>query len=434
MDEEKPVKAKHARWLLAELPAWEAEGLLSPGQAEALRLRYVPAAGGRNWATTLFFIAGLLVAGLGIVLILAHNWEELSRPLRAALALAPFLPALGLGYFALWKRPESPLFREGAGALLATAVAASIALVGQTYQFPGDEWSYLRTCLILIIPSAYVLRSAAAAVAAFLCLIAMTSTLSPGQGHHLQFYLLLAATLGYLFLVSRTNRHGAQAAVLSWAAALCLAFTLNAVVGPYRARLTSTFLFAAMVCLGRTRFSGAPDFWRRGFEIVGGCGIVLGMLIFDSIGGKPLDWSTVLRLSPADMWSVGTAGALLALAVLLWLDGLRAHDAVAGLFGAAWLAEIAAQTIWSSSGDQDWVIVIHSIYHLVLGAGLVWTGTRAHSLGRVNVGSLILIILVLFRFFDQDFSFVARGVAFLAAGAGFILLHLWARRRLGDAS
>lgn len=44
-----------------------------------------------HWAMVLFGILGAVLIGGGIILLLAHNWEQLGRPARVAVAFAPLV-------------------------------------------------------------------------------------------------------------------------------------------------------------------------------------------------------------------------------------------------------------------------------------------------------------------------------------------------------
>jgi hypothetical protein len=49
----------------------------------------------------------------------------------------------------------------------------------------------------------------------------------------------------------------------------------------------------------------------------------------------------------------------------------------------------------------------------------------------VNTGLLVLSALIIARFFDSDLSFLARGVAFILLGAGFLTANVVILRRKG---
>lgn len=87
------MRKQHAKWLAAELPDLVVRNILSPEAADRLRDYY----GGfdqdarRHLAANALAILAALLIGSGIILLLTHNWAELSRPARAV-----FRPGSGL--------------------------------------------------------------------------------------------------------------------------------------------------------------------------------------------------------------------------------------------------------------------------------------------------------------------------------------------------
>jgi hypothetical protein len=74
---------------------------------------------------------------------------------------------------------------------------------------------------------------------------------------------------------------------------------------------------------------------------------------------------------------------------------------------------------------------------LLLGLGLlmIQKGNRLNHLGVLNYGLLILTALVICRFFDTNWSFIVRGLLFIALGIGFFYAnyHLLQKRKKSQA-
>ncbi len=51
---------------------------------------------------------GSTLVGAGIVLLTAHNWDELSRPIRSIVAFLPLLASHSLVVFVLARRRSAP--------------------------------------------------------------------------------------------------------------------------------------------------------------------------------------------------------------------------------------------------------------------------------------------------------------------------------------
>ena len=83
----------------------------------------------------------------GVLLLLAHNWEHLGRPARTVIAILPLVVSQAIAGWVLVRRGESTAWREGSAAFLALTVGATIGLISQTYQIPGD----LEVFLLLLL-------------------------------------------------------------------------------------------------------------------------------------------------------------------------------------------------------------------------------------------------------------------------------------------
>ena len=69
---------------------------------------------------------------------------------------------------------------------------------------------------------------------------------------------------------------------------------------------------------------------------------------------------------------------------------------------------------------------------LVVGVAAVHAGLKHGQLGTANCGLLLVVSLVLARFFDDDWSFVVRGVGFILMGIVFLAMNLWMLKRRGE--
>src|SRR6185369_15508307 len=104
------------RWLLAELPELVTSGVLSRETADALRQHYSsqPPGEPRRIGFILSAILGSLLIGAGVILLVAHNWDFLSRPVRCAIAFTPLVLSQALAIFVLLRRNGSAPWSESA--------------------------------------------------------------------------------------------------------------------------------------------------------------------------------------------------------------------------------------------------------------------------------------------------------------------------------
>ena len=75
------------------------------------------------------------------------------RAARTVVSLAPLLVAQALACWIVATQRKSRAWQEGVGTFMTMSVAASIALIGQTYHIPGNMSSFLLTWMVLTVPS-----------------------------------------------------------------------------------------------------------------------------------------------------------------------------------------------------------------------------------------------------------------------------------------
>ena len=85
------------RWLRAQLPELVAGGVISPENAAAIDRHYAAAeARSPNFGFVILAGIGSALVGAGVILLIAHIWDEMSRPVRCLLAFLPLVSALAL--------------------------------------------------------------------------------------------------------------------------------------------------------------------------------------------------------------------------------------------------------------------------------------------------------------------------------------------------
>jgi uncharacterized membrane protein len=123
--------------LEADLARWQAEGLLPPKSADAIRATLRPVPEGITIATVVGIVGGLLIAAAFLAFI-AANWTAIARPLRFAILLAGIVGAYGAG--AVFDRAERNHLADLAAGVGSIIFGAAIALVGQMYHL-GDDFA-----------------------------------------------------------------------------------------------------------------------------------------------------------------------------------------------------------------------------------------------------------------------------------------------------
>lgn len=436
---------KHVAWFETQLPMLVSTGVLAPEVAERLRQHYhTMTPPGRHWGVVLCSLIGTLCIGSGIILVLGHNWDELSRPVRAGIALALLLSAQVLAGWVLWRRPTSTAWREGAGTCLSLMIGAALALVAQTYHQGGSLATFMLTWVLLGLPVAYLLH---ATVPALLYLAGTLMWL--GHVRHfgweaLGYWPLLGAIVPYVWHTARPNRYHARPVLLCWGLGLTLPLASALLLEHVLDSVMAWLLFYSAVAsvlyqVGARWWPDGLSIWQRPWQTLGGLGVVGLALLFSFL-------DVWLRQSELHLWkrlvdgawpnvlSRGLIVAWLVAALGFWAESLWRRDLLRSAFGALPLVALAVYALAPFDQTGLWGVVLYNVYLLLLGLVLLASGLRQQRLGLVNGGMLIIVALLLCRFFDADLSFVLRGVLFMVLGSAFLLTNWLFLRRKGGSS
>lgn len=429
------MNARRIRWLYGELPGLVERGVLGPEAADAVRGHYgpVPEVSGRRILLVTFGALGALLIGAGIILVLGHNWEDISRATRAALCIGLVLIGQAAAAYAAVRKPESAAWNEGAGGFLPMALLASLALLAQTYHVAGEPSGLLATTIVLSIPVAYLLRSR---VAMALCWVLATNwfLLEPWPAEGIRLYLgfggFVAACAPFLAWTWIRHRDDPRTPLLGWVVGGSLVI---AMVRPADVTLAAPLyagLLATLYGLGSGTRTDSPA-WRRPWFAIGAIGLGVTMVVC----GFQEAWDHLGSLSgQIDSPSARLIAAMaLVLVILPGILGVRAlRD---GRFGPGLLAltPVIVLAAWVTS--TAWAIdplvpaVAINLWALAAGLAVCVEGARAGNLGTANVGLLLMLAILMTRFFDVDISFLGRGLLFIAMGAGFLGMNVLMLRR-----
>lgn len=427
---------KHVTWWLErELPVLMQEGVVDGATAERIRNHYRANEGaGRNWALVVFGVLGGGLIGLGIILLLAHNWADMPRALRTVLSLLPLAAAQLLGGRILRREITSPVWREGVGMFWTLAIGASIALVAQTYHIPGDAGRFALTWMLLTLPVIYLLNATGPVL---IYLAGMTFWLADTKfsgGLHLLYWPLVALAAPHIVAALREGSpYRMRPSLLLWA--VTIAFC-HAVPITLEKVLSDLFIpvFASVAGLlylaGKRWFGEGASAWQRPFQTIG----ALGLLVMSFVLTYEDPWSEWRRDFSLDWSAAGLVDIALALVLMAgfglllartwrepgrpgWYPGLMPALALGGC------------VFVYHGGPVSLAMLAFNLYLFVLGLQKLRGGFRDQQLATMNHGLSILFLLIMLRFFDAGLGFVARGIVFVLLGSAFLITNLVLARR-----
>ncbi|MBI2424816.1 MAG: DUF2157 domain-containing protein [Candidatus Hydrogenedentes bacterium] len=423
-------------WLYGELPRLVQAGVIPEDAAERIRYHYGPVqpVAPARLALLLCSVLGTALIGGGVLLLLAHNWEFFGRPLRVFLSFLPLVTGQALVGFTLWRKSGSAPWREGSSILLALAIGASIALIGQTYHIPGNLANFLFVWLLLGVPLIYLLGSVTATLFYFAGMLGWSLQAQNDGGHALWYWLLLAAVLPFLGNLYQQRRNAPGTLLLGWALCINLCVGFGIVLEKVLPGLWIVGYAALVTCfylLGRSAYQDTPG---QPFTVFGAVGTVILALVFTfDFGWHEIGYAYYRTNGRYVEWA-GIQDYVLTVAFLAAAAALAVRAASRRDYGAMpWAVFPALATvsyvIANIEGGEDIPLLIFNLYLLVLGIIILRSGIREGRLKVANGGLAALALLFTCRFFDSDLGFVERGIAFIVLGVGFLGANLWLSRK-----
>ena len=289
-----PLNRSTRNWLEEELPNLVTLEVVPNTIAEKIRdhYGYIPS---ERRVPLILLICGTLGAvliSLGIILLFAHNWDNLSRPLRAALSFTPLIAGQLLLLYTLLKKAHSDVWRESTCVFTVFAIGACIALISQTYQIPGDLGNFLLVWSLLGLPLVYL---AQARLSALLYLAGITTWSIYSRGYNdpaVGYWFLFLLLMPYIAQVYRKDQDPYLLRIFSIGVIISLligtGFAMDHTIGGMWI-LTYPTLLAAMYFFGA---GSTPA--KRPYAWIGTLGttVLLLMLTFSEL------WKDVVRSKP----------------------------------------------------------------------------------------------------------------------------------------
>lgn len=440
------------KWLMAELAKWEAEGLVGPSVASAIRGRYSPRSSvgeRRNWGIVVSCSIGALLVGLGIIALLAANWEFLTRPMRAAIAIFPLLSCALAAYWAAVKKLRSRFFWESVGTLWMMAAIAALLIVATTYQVSDDSPALVMAMCVLTLPIVLLTRAALPTIGwmalplVWFCMKCANLQSSPGAAARnaevvkafVTFFVMQAAggvavlrtVLAGEYAPLSSLVHAGLSIILPTAAiASAVAFGGATAAGNF----ADALIIAAVVFAGVAIYHLGVIVRWSGLKFVTlalfGCA-----LLTIPVNDAQRDlWR--LFLSPLDVRGIGAAIAPLAFngAAALVLAALCGKERSWTLIALPFVFLAVGLTL-----PQNAAAMTAYVLALAWCAWMFLRGVRLDALDTMNIGAIGLLYLILMKFLASDASFTAKGIILIASGAAITAANVLIirRRRNGGA-
>ena len=431
------------RWLRGQLPELVAAGAISSENARAIESHYGPVESRTNFGFVILATVGAALVGAGIILLIAHNWDDLSRATRTIIAFLPLLIAQSLVAFVLMRRNESRPWREAVAIFDVAAVATAISLISQTYQIQGSFADFMRVWLLLSIPIVYLLRTTLGAVVYVIGTIVWSCAREIAglvrMPNPMFFWIFFLLTVPYFFSRYWKDRDSRETVTLGIVLTIALVFGLGFTADFAKSDLGGV-AFAGMltaIYLCGIKFFPSADGRLPIIALLGAIGI--------GATAVALSFESSWHMTREFFWGPRPLAGNIAFALEFLFPivaiGLAAFDILRRRFQfslAAAVFPIVASITWGianlckpsaaehlhKTNCSFAAAAMMNAYALWLGIDILIRGIRSNSVARANFGLLLIAALALSRFFDSELSFVTRGLGFIVVGAGFLVANI----------
>ncbi|MFT3948588.1 MAG: DUF2157 domain-containing protein [Agriterribacter sp.] len=381
-------------------------------------------------------VLGALLASLGIILVIAHNWDELGRSTKTIIAFLPLLLGQGLCIYTLLKQKDSIAWKETSAVVLFFGVAACVSLIAQTYNISGELSDFLLTWMLLVIPVVYIMPSSVTAllyiggITWYACEVGYFghSSSTPAPYYYIG---LLALIIPHFYKYWKLKRGNNSFILLAWFLALSLTIVLGAFADNEFNRAewvlcAYTAMFCIFYMIGRIDEFDNNRLFANPFLSVGASGILFTLFFcsFEFFWADVMSSSYERAVKATVFYSPFFYLTIVLLLVNIWLIAAafkRMNKIVFDPIGFSALLLFLLALI--ARGNPEFGTLIINAWILFVAVFFIRKGAITDHLGILNFGLTIIALLALFRFFDDQIPFVWRGLFFLATGIGFFVAN-----------
>jgi hypothetical protein len=417
-----------------ELDELVANGIITPEVAENIRGYYKKEnkpGGGVTLAVIAFGIIGALLVGMGIVLIIAHNWDTLSTSVKLFLGFLPLFAAQAIAGFIVFKQFKSQAWREATGVVLTFGVATAIAIVSQVYNLHGDFGNFLLLWSVLTLPIMYVLQSRISSLLFWMIITWHATEVGFGlfrdNSMPVYYWALAAVAVPFYINLIRKTPDANSVSFHNWVIGISLTIVLALGDYPYGEDLlipAYVTLFSIFMLIGQLPYFANRRLINNAW-LIGGSAGTIGMLLFltfvwnDGVNQPKEYWLSV----PMAIWVT----LFIIASILLYIVGTKVG--FRNVLSKSYTFIIFLLLFLIGLYQPLISRALTNILLLALGIYTIREGAAADKLWKMNYGLLILSVLIACRFFDTDMSFVLRGLLFVAIGVGFFAMNFYMIRK-----
>ena len=402
--------------ILKELDELTAAEVISPEVAERIR-HYAEQRTQSNSShrlLTVFGALGAILIALGVIVLLAHNWDELPRWIKTFFSFLPLLAGQAACGYLLFKRGLTSWWGEAAAAFTALTIGATIAMVHQVYNLPDSSFaSFLTLWLILALPTLYLMRSRATAVLYYIGIGALCIL---GYREWPTYYTsLVTFTLILPFYIwhIRYKANSAITYAFHWLTVVfsgIALFILSANIRDDGAILWFVLLSAIYLMIGKYL---QTSIYYNAYKVAALLCIPICFFIedFPSFNNYTLYTTIAIVLF-----------YFLLIAKYYYIDKKEKTLDLVLVFPLLYIFSIYLVRLY-----------LYDLVILAFGAYYIWKGFKSERSLVVNYGLSVISVEIAIRFFDSSYPFIIKGIVFILLGIGFFAANYFILKQKKNA-
>lgn len=369
----------------------------------------------------LFGVLGSLLIGSGIILLLAHNWDEISKYYKIIIGCLPLLLGHSLGFYVL-RNKKNKAWKESAALLLFFSIGIAIAITSQVYHIEGNLYQYLLTWMLLGIPLIYLFQSdAITVVLLFINTMYLLRFDISNQVwlHELVRYIIVLGTIIPYYIQVIKSKTDRMIPVYNWLVPISISVVLIQVcIREFQgdSLLYLMLFFGVFYSLGTLwKITNNSRILKNGFLVIGSIGVL----------------SILMMTTYKEGWQLAVdyeqLNAILLIALMLVYMGILVYQWIILKDIKYTLLQLTPLvfSIWISFLHQYEIIgvMFMNLWGILVGIQMIYKGIQTRHYGILNFGMLTIILLITLRFFDFDINFTTKGITFIILGIGFFIVN-----------
>lgn len=415
-------ESKYIEWLNIQTSMWTEMGFISEEQNIKIRSFYKenPAYPKKQEILPMILaVIGSILVGLGIILLVAKNWEIMSRPTRLVVSVIPFLSGFA---FAFWfiSKDTKRTYLQAIGIFISISILAGLGLVGQTYHIVSPAQNLYLASALLSLPFVYLTGSTISGIL-YIVLICIYTSMMPNSASDLLFFksvFLISLIIPYFF----SMKNKLSLFETEW---LKASIALSGLIIIFATSYDETFIFEKLILYALLLLI-AKNMNLYNSHFLKSIGLFLLFLVF-FIFTFEFRWAYTSFSFSIDQWII-LVFLLLLTSVLMYK---LYHENSIDFYSSFMLIPILGiiyNFIPQSEFVQNMFYWGFNISFFAVAIYVFFTGYKNmlqenNGISKANMGLFMILLIISKWFFDINVSFLIRGILFILLGASFLIFN-----------